>query len=367
MRTATTASGRAGLVRLSDTTVAGVDYLRDYGSTYSSGTANHALTFYRHASGARVFGAGTVQWSWGLDGNHDRGAAAPSLPMRQATVNLMADMGVQPLTIQAGLTTALPSTDTQAPSSAITSPAANGTVPANATVTITGTAVDNGGGQVGGVEVSVDGGATWHRAAGRAAWTYSWPTGSGRTVTLSSRAADDSGNIELPLTSRTVTVGNGTGSCPCTIWSNAQIPGEPTEPDGNAVEVGTKFRTDINGFITGNPVLQRAAECRSACRASVDGWRQPARDGDIHQRNDVRLAASLVERPVAVTANTTYVVSYHSDSGFYSGEAELFHQLGRRQQSAARAAGQRRRPQRRVQVRRQRVSHRLVPGRKLLG
>ena len=40
-------------------------------------------------------------------------------------------------------------------------------VAANATVTITGTAVDSGGGQVGGVEVSVDGGATWHRAAGR--------------------------------------------------------------------------------------------------------------------------------------------------------------------------------------------------------
>ena len=40
------------------------------------GTANHALTLYRHASGALVFGAGTVQWSWGLDSNHDRGSAA---------------------------------------------------------------------------------------------------------------------------------------------------------------------------------------------------------------------------------------------------------------------------------------------------
>ena len=64
----------AGPVRLSDTTVSGVEYLQDYGSTYASGTANHALTLYRHASGALVFGAGTVQWSWGLDGNHDRGS-----------------------------------------------------------------------------------------------------------------------------------------------------------------------------------------------------------------------------------------------------------------------------------------------------
>ena len=51
----------AGLIRLSDTTVTGVDKLQDFGSTYAPGTANHALTLYRHASGALVFGAGTVQ------------------------------------------------------------------------------------------------------------------------------------------------------------------------------------------------------------------------------------------------------------------------------------------------------------------
>ena len=37
-----------------------------------------------------------MQWAWGLDGNHDRGAAAPDQAMQQATVNLLADMGAQP-------------------------------------------------------------------------------------------------------------------------------------------------------------------------------------------------------------------------------------------------------------------------------
>ena len=60
-----------GLVRLSTTTVTGVPLLQDYGSTYAPGTATHHLTLYRHASGALVFGAGTVQWSWGLDDQHD--------------------------------------------------------------------------------------------------------------------------------------------------------------------------------------------------------------------------------------------------------------------------------------------------------
>ena len=51
------------------------------------------MTYYRAASGARVFGSGTVQWAWGLDANHDRGNLAADARMQQATVNLFADMG----------------------------------------------------------------------------------------------------------------------------------------------------------------------------------------------------------------------------------------------------------------------------------
>ena len=70
----------AGRIQMSSTTLTG---------------KTHKLSLYRHASGAWVFGAGTVQWSWGLDENHDRGNEAPSVAMQQATVNLFADMGVQ--------------------------------------------------------------------------------------------------------------------------------------------------------------------------------------------------------------------------------------------------------------------------------
>jgi hypothetical protein len=35
-------------------------------------------TLYRHAGGALVFGAGTVQWSWGLDATHDRAGDRPN-------------------------------------------------------------------------------------------------------------------------------------------------------------------------------------------------------------------------------------------------------------------------------------------------
>jgi Domain of unknown function (DUF4082)/Bacterial Ig-like domain/Bacterial Ig domain len=195
-----------GLVRLSSTTLTINGVLQDNGSTYGSGTLNHALTLYRHSSGARVFGAGTIQWSWGLDANHDGATPAADVRMQQATVNLLADMNTQPGSLQAGLTAATASTDATAPTSAIASPAAGANATVHTVVTISGTAADAGGGVVGGVEVSVDGGTTWRRASGRASWTYNWtPTAIG-TVTIRSRAADDSGNLEAPGAGRSVNV-----------------------------------------------------------------------------------------------------------------------------------------------------------------
>ena len=188
----------AGLIRMSTTTVSNAPVLTDFGSTFGSGTATHHLTLYRASSGALVFGSGTVQWAWGLDSNHDLGSSAPDSRMQQATVNLFADMSVQPATLQSGLVAATASTDTTAPTSTITSPNDGANLPLGTPATVTGTASDTGGGVVGGVEVSVDGGSTWHPATGRANWSYTWtPLGSG-PVTVRSRAADDSGNLETP-------------------------------------------------------------------------------------------------------------------------------------------------------------------------
>ena len=197
----------AGLVRLSDTTLDVGTYLLDYGSTFGGGTATHSLTFYRAESGALVFGAGTVQWSWGLDSTHDvvpgmTGPSSPDSRMQQATVNLLADMGVQPDSLQSGLASASASNDNTPPSSTISSPAAGATV--NGSTVITGTASDTGG-VVGGVELSLDNGQTWHPAKGRENWSYTWNPAAIGEFTLRSRAVDDSGNIGPASEPRTVT------------------------------------------------------------------------------------------------------------------------------------------------------------------
>ncbi len=197
----------AGLVRLSTTTETNVEVLLNYGSSYGPGTATHHLTLYKVPSGALVFGAGTIQWSWGLDVNHDRGGSSvPDIRMQQASVNLLADMSAQPVTLQPGLFPASASSDSTAPSTSITTPANGANVAAGSPVTISGTASDAGGGVVGAVEVSTDGGASWRPAQGREDWSYTWTPESSGSVGVRSRAADDSGNLESPGAAISVTV-----------------------------------------------------------------------------------------------------------------------------------------------------------------
>ena len=212
-----------GLFRLSQTTIDNVSYIQDHGTVSDSGTATHHLTLYRHDSGALVFGAGTVQWSWGLDAHHDtetgipperanfsstRVGVDPNGPDRniqQATVNLFADMGVQPTRLQQDLTASSTSTDEEPPTSTVHFPGPGVALPPDPLM-IRGTAQDVGGGCVAAVEVSLDDGVTWHPASGRETWNYPWLPPRGGIYTILSRAVDDSGNLERLGPGVTITI-----------------------------------------------------------------------------------------------------------------------------------------------------------------
>jgi N,N-dimethylformamidase beta subunit-like protein/uncharacterized protein DUF4082/Big-like domain-containing protein len=311
----------AGSIQLSQTIVNVPERVQDMGSTYLPGTATHHLAMYRHPSGALVFGAGTVQWAWGLDTNHDTdpdfGSASPDPNIRQATLNLLADMGAQPATIQSGLIPATASTDTTAPTSAIGSPAPAASIAAGTIVTINGTATDTGGGVVAGVEVSTDGGATWRRATGTSAWSYTWVPGVLGGATLMSRATDDSGNTEPSPTPVTVTITQA--NCPCSIWTpSLQVPWMVDSQDGNAVELGLKFSSDVGGVVNGVRFYKASTNTGTHvghlwttagtllatvtfAGESASGWQQ-----------------ATFASPAIIQANTTYVISYFAPNGHYS-------------------------------------------------
>jgi hypothetical protein len=198
----------AGLIDLSASPYSVSALLLDYGSNYGSGTATHSSSLYRAPGGALVFAAGTINWAWALDGGNHAGMTSTAEPaLQQATVNLLADMGVQPATVQFGLIPGMPSTDATAPNSVIASPLSGQVLAVGTPVSITGTASDAGGGVVAAVEVSTDGGTTWHRATGTRSWTYSWTPAAAGTALLRSRAVDDTLNLESPSGGISVSIG----------------------------------------------------------------------------------------------------------------------------------------------------------------
>ncbi len=314
----------AGLFRVSETFASNQDILLDEGSVFGPGSATHAMTMYRAPSGALVFGAGTVQWAWGLDSQHDRGPSNTSdVAAQQATVNLFADMGVQPATLQPGLVPATASTDAVAPTSAITSPADAGTVPANSNLTVTGTAVDAGGGQVGGVEVSVDGGATWGRAEGRTNWTYTFNSGTAGSLTILSRATDDSANLEAPSAGVTVTVG-GVASCPCSIWDASAQPDRTELSDTNSVEVGVVFDVAEAGYITG--IRFHKATSNTGTHVGSLWTSTGSLLGSVTFTNESGSGWQQANfaNPIPVDVGTTYVASYFAPNGQYSASSSYF-------------------------------------------
>mmetsp|Transcript_31756 Transcript_31756/g.64557 ORF Transcript_31756/g.64557 Transcript_31756/m.64557 type:complete len:940 (+) Transcript_31756:135-2954(+) len=249
-----------GLMHLSSSALEHVQYLVDEGATYDTGSMTHHLALYKHQnSGALVFSSGTCRWSWGLDGHHDLetgldvkvGANAYTLrvgvdslrpdgdpTLQQATLNVLADMGVFPATPQKNLVVPSQSSDVTPPR--IGEVAGQWPHVIAGVSVIHGTASDvrrreiagnkatndeggdeqggeqgdnegggDGSGIVAGVEVSEDGGGTWASAELEAAgqhgafdgtWSYRLTTlakamGKDGQVEVLVRAVDDSGNI----------------------------------------------------------------------------------------------------------------------------------------------------------------------------
>jgi hypothetical protein len=234
-------------------------------------------------------------------------------------VNLLGDMGVLAQTLQSGLVPWTQSTDTTPPTSMITFPNSAASVSQNQAVTITGTASDSGG-RVAGVEVSTDGGSTWHPVTGTTSWSYNWTPATAGPYTLKSRACDDSLNLETPGPGVSGTV---TAASTVSLFSGNSTPGLVTENDPNPVELGVQFQSSQAGEVVGirfykgpsntgthvgNLWTAKGTLLATATFANEtsSGWQQ------------VNLAS-----PVAIQANTIYVVSYHCN-GFYSADNNYF-------------------------------------------
>ena len=303
-----------GLIDLSSTTRTVGTLLLDNGATTGPGTATHSLTLYRDTtSGALIFGAGTVMWSWGLSNQYApyRGLTAPvSTAVQQSMVNLFADMGVTPQTLQASLVLAQASTDHTSPTAIITSPTGGTSVGQGQAITITGTASDVGG-RVAGIEVSTDGGTTWHPAAGTTNWSYTWTAAGPGTHIIEARATDDSVNLQSSPATLNVNVTGSSGSGP-SLFTASNTPTQTNLNDGSPLEVGVKFQSSVAGQITALKFYRSASDTGPDL---LDLWTSTGTK--LASATFTNTAASgwqtvTLATPVSIAANTTYVASYHT-------------------------------------------------------
>ena len=150
------------------------------------------------------------------------------------------------------------------------------------------------------------------------------PTGAlnpGTTYTASvSGVKDDSGNSMLSPSIWTFS----TFSCPCTLWSTSTTPSHVDSGDLNSVELGVKFRSDINGFVDGLRFFKSAANTGTHVGSLWTSTGALLAQGTFSNESASGWQQLSFTNPVPVTANATYVVSYHTTVGHYSFDSSYF-------------------------------------------
>ena len=310
----------AGLVYLSTTTVNTSVYNSQFGNVDGPGTATHNLVEFRDpTSGALIFGAGTVFWSWGLSSEHDSGPNFNSTTVdpnvQQAMVNLFADMGVQPQTLQASLTLATQSTDHTPPSSTITHVSSNSVVEGGQ-MTVSGTAADTGG-LVGAVQVSTDSGKSWHPATGQFGassvnWSYTFNAPAPGAYSIETRASDDSINTETPGAGTPYTV---TRSSALTLFAANAAPAVASV-SSNPIEVGVCFTSSSSGLITGVRFYKGAANTGTHIADLWNSSGQLLASATFTNETASGWQQVNFATPVQIQANELCIVSYHTNGNY---------------------------------------------------
>ncbi|PYU53574.1 MAG: hypothetical protein DMG48_01050, partial [Acidobacteria bacterium] len=115
---------------------------------------------------------------------------------------------------------------------------------------------------------------------------------------------------------------------PATIWASTATPTTPDVGSDSPVELGVRFYSDTPGYVTGIRFYKSAANTgahignlwsssgtllasASFTSETASGWQQV-----------------YFSSPVAITANTAYVASYHTTIGHYAGDASYFATAG---------------------------------------
>ena len=113
-------------------------------------------------------------------------------------------------------------------------------------------------------------------------------------------------------------------SCPCSIWDSSVTPGLIDAGDGSSSELGVKFQADTDGYITGLRYYRSDANTGTHVGHLWSTAGTLLATATFTGESSSGWQEVTLGTPVPVTANTTYVASYHTDSGHYSANGAYF-------------------------------------------
>jgi uncharacterized protein DUF4082/Big-like domain-containing protein len=113
-------------------------------------------------------------------------------------------------------------------------------------------------------------------------------------------------------------------ACPCSIWPATAVPASPADTDPSAVEVGVKFRSDTDGYVTGVRFYKGSGN--SGTHVGHLWSAAGANLGTVTFTGETATGwqSATFAAPVAVTANVTYVASYYAPNGRYAADNGAF-------------------------------------------
>ena len=132
--------------------------------------------------------------------------------------------------------------------------------------------------------------------------------------------------LALPLL--LVPAAKAAAACPCTIFSATSTPKTPADNDRKAVELGVKFRSDVNGWITGIRFYKSTANTGTHVGSLWSSAGSLLGQATFQSESASGWQQVSFSQPVAVTANTTYVASYHTNVGRYANDDGAFATAG---------------------------------------
>ncbi len=112
------------------------------------------------------------------------------------------------------------------------------------------------------------------------------------------------------------------------IWPSTATPAVASANDSSAIEVGVKFRSDVAGYITGVRFYKGALNTGTHIGSLWSSTGQLLAQATFSNETATGWQQVTFSQPVAINANTTYVVSYHTTTGGYAYSSAYFASTG---------------------------------------